>query len=541
MKDSLSYSYWDSPKTQSFFEDSSWNKESRHHTSPLTIQTDIHTSSTDNSIDWLKSSNNSNKHHVEDYIVDCHNNNRRCLPIHSMGYLCNDTHWDISTFEAPSLLTPSNCTVDFEPITEAMSVLQLTSSRNRSSSSSPLQSYSCLSEETITTPPRCLSDGNINNRIIQQSRLYFMNRKCCQQCVFQYSSFSNVTDMILQDNQPRLNIMKLAKDRKGCQWLLKQIEQESCHLRLNILEECCHHFVSLMSHSVANFLCQRVWKHLTNEQKQSIFEYYPPQIFSQAALNTYATRVIQKMIACTDSFPHSVFFLKQALQSIILELLQDVNGAHVVQQCFLYWTNTENQFIYDAIFLHFLDLATHRQGCCMIQRCIDYASSQQMETIAEKILQYLLQLIHDPFGNYVVQYVLDKRRPKYVQTIIDKLDGHWYAMSLEKFSSNITERCLQLAGDEQRYRIIQQLLADTSMIITLLRDAYGNYVVQKMLQVACIEQRIHLKHIIIENWNILGHFRYGKRIQQNLERLLFIEDSSSVMETKRDSVLFWEK
>jgi hypothetical protein len=52
----------------------------------------------------------------------------------------------------------------------------------------------------------------------------------------------------------------------------------------------------------------------------------------------------------------------------------------------------------------------------------------------------------DAFGNYVVQYVLELGQSEASQAIITQLNSHFAELSMQKFSSNVVERCLKLGG-----------------------------------------------------------------------------------------------
>ena len=69
--------------------------------------------------------------------------------------------------------------------------------------------------------------------------------------------------------------------------------------------------------------------------------------------------------------------MKRALGDSVVELIQDLNGNHVIQKCIHKMEPNDNQFIYDAVAQHCDQVATHRHGCCVMQRCIDHASDQQ--------------------------------------------------------------------------------------------------------------------------------------------------------------------
>jgi hypothetical protein len=312
----------------------------------------------------------------------------------------------------------------------------------------------------------------------------------------------------------RMDVCKMAKQKHGCQLLLHHLEHRNEDI---IIEQCCQYFKIWMKHPIANFLCQRVWKCLSENQQMDVLKRCSDEL-PRMALHTYGTRVVQVMISTATN--HNIRqYLQSCLSTIAKLLFKDVNGAHVIQHCFLYWSHEDNEFLYRAIQENFVELATHRQGCCMIQTSMDFASCLQFDNIVSSTLEHLFVLIHDAFGNYVVQHILDNSKyERHIQAIMRKLQGHWYEMSREKFSSNITEKCLQVADETTRWEMIDEIAKDASHIGTLLHDAYGNYVIQRMLQVASPPQKIRLKEWIEKYWNSLSRFRYGRQIQYNLEK-----------------------
>jgi hypothetical protein len=66
-----------------------------------------------------------------------------------------------------------------------------------------------------------------------------------------------------------------------------------------------------------------------------------------------------------------------ALHPSVVALIKDLNGNHVIQKCLHKLSAENNQFIYDTVSEHCIEVATHRHGCCVLQRCIDHATEQQ--------------------------------------------------------------------------------------------------------------------------------------------------------------------
>ena len=76
--------------------------------------------------------------------------------------------------------------------------------------------------------------------------------------------------------------------------------------------------------------------------------------------------------------------------------------------------------------------------------------------------------------------------------IIHRLQSHIVELSTHKFASNVVEKCLEYGTRAQRCRLVSTMLGDGSgldaaeadqLLQTMTKDQYGNYVVQKTLEV----------------------------------------------------------
>lgn len=61
---------------------------------------------------------------------------------------------------------------------------------------------------------------------------------------------------------------------------------------------------------------------------------------------------------------------------------------------------------------------------------------------------------------------------------------------MQKYSSNVVEKCLKYAGEERRSCIIKELV-NTPRLDQIMQDPYGNYVIQAALNNSKV--RHHLK------------------------------------------------
>ena len=90
-------------------------------------------------------------------------------------------------------------------------------------------------------------------------------------------------------------------------------------------------------------------------------------------------------------------------------------------------------------------------------------------------------------------------------------------LSQHKFASNVVEKCVTNATSDQRTRLISEICADDSSLGSMIKDQYGNYVVQKMIETAGEADLAVLMSKIKAHCHSLHKFSYGKYILAKLE------------------------
>ncbi|KAL4264420.1 PUM-HD domain-containing protein [Pleurotus pulmonarius] len=326
--------------------------------------------------------------------------------------------------------------------------------------------------------------------------------------------FNRFAGTRLEDLQGEIATM--CKDQHGCRFLQKKLEEGVPEHRDMIFRETFNHFPELMTDPFGNYLCQKLLEYSTDEQRNLICESVAQDLVN-ISLNMHGTRAVQKMIdfLSTRRQIHSIIL---ALSLHVVVLIKDLNGNHVIQKCLNKLAPEDNQFIYNAVAANCVEVATHRHGCCVLQRCIDHASESQRIQLVNEITFNALTLVQDPYGNYVVQYILDLNDSRFSDAVIRQFQGNVCALSVQKFSSNVIEKCVRVAEHSTRKMLIEEFL-NRSRLEKLLRDSYGNYCVQTALDYAEPNQRALLVEGIRPVLPLIRNTPYGKRIQNKLQRI----------------------
>lgn len=310
-------------------------------------------------------------------------------------------------------------------------------------------------------------------------------------------------------------ISAIARDQAGCRMLQNKLDQGDPEVVHHIVTEVLNHVADLMMDAFGNYLCQKLFEMCNQRQLEALLERVGPHLVP-ISLNMHGARSVQKLIDVLQSSPLVPRFVV-GLEGAVVPLTKDANGNHVVQRCLEVFPPEAHTFIFRAIANEIVEVASHRNGCRIVQRCIDTARDSNRYLLTGAICEHSLTLVQDPFGNYVVQYVLGLNDPQVNSKVCSCMLGRLNVLSRQKFSSNVVERCLQQCSPEDQARLIVEL-SDPRGLGELLRDVYGNYVVQSALTVA---QEPYLSNFLSAVRPFLPSLRatgQGRRIVQKLEK-----------------------
>lgn len=157
-------------------------------------------------------------------------------------------------------------------------------------------------------------------------------------------------------------------------------------------------------------------------------------------MNPFGTRVIQKLIAqLNEKSIHNLKYLIKHLSPIVNDLLNDVNGNHIILKLIQLFPN-HSDFIYEEIYNNFIFIATDKQGCSTIQKCYEMANSREKGRITNRILENCTILMTDRYANYVIQYVVAQNDSDFANKLIKCFLPNTNYFAKQKFSSNVIEK-----------------------------------------------------------------------------------------------------
>ena len=159
----------------------------------------------------------------------------------------------------------------------------------------------------------------------------------------------------------------------------------------------------------------------------------------------------------------------------------DPFGSHVLEKLLTCFEEEYVRFIYNYIVDNFLELANNNNGICIVKKILTFTHKKNIHDKFKIIIKENgLQLISHPYANFVIQIIVECWSD--YKDILALYDKKYYNLSLEKYASNVVERCIE--KDEEILNNYIDEIIESNRIFEVMRSNYGNYVIQKAIKLS---------------------------------------------------------
>merc|ERR1712136_107386 len=212
----------------------------------------------------------------------------------------------------------------------------------------------------------------------------------------------------------------------------------------------------------------------------------------EIAQDQYGSRLIQQKLEVASDEEKQLAFL--AIIQNMPQLTTDVFGNYVIQKFFEYGSVEQRRILAEQLVGQVLKLSLQMYGCRVVQKALDSVPIEQQVLLVGELRGHIIQCIEDQHGNYVVQHTLEhSTRGCDRQFVLHFVCTNILPLSCHKYASNVVERALLCGSLEERASVISAILGDQSNahppLVTMMRDRFGNYIVQRTISLAQGPQR----------------------------------------------------
>ncbi|EFQ97276.1 pumilio domain-containing protein [Nannizzia gypsea CBS 118893] len=309
------------------------------------------------------------------------------------------------------------------------------------------------------------------------------------------------------------HIVEFCGDQHGSRFIQLKLETANSDEKERVFQEIRPNAVQLMMDLFGNYVIQKLFEHGNQAQKRLLAQQMQGNICS-LSVQTYGCRTVQK--ALEHVLVEQQATMVKELEDSVMKCVTNQNGNHVIQKAIERVPNQHIRFIIDEFRGQIPRYATHTYGCRVIQRMLEHCPLADRLSILAEIHACTPSLISDQYGNYVIQHIIEFGEEVDKNKIISIVLGQAVHFSKHKFASNVVEKSITFGTMEQRLAITRILSAVNEKgegpLLGLMRDQYGNYVIQKSLSVLEGEDYKMLVSRIMPLMPLLKKCSYGKQI-----------------------------
>ena len=273
--------------------------------------------------------------------------------------------------------------------------------------------------------------------------------------------------------------LNIIKNHKGSKIFQKYLKSTHCDILHQIFVELSPYLEELITDSYANYFCKRFFTFLNQKDRIEFLKTIENSMFKLSS-DSIGTYPIQTIIEHVGSKNEKVIIVN-ALKDNIKEMAVDPFGSHVLEKLLTCFEEEYVNFIYNYIVDNFVDLANNNNGICIVKKILTFTHKKNIhDKIKIIVKENALQFISHPYGNFVIQVIVECWSD--YKDILILFEKKYSNLSLEKYASNVVERCIE--KDEEILNNYIDEIIEINRIYEIMRSNYGNYVVQKALKLA---------------------------------------------------------
>ena len=352
---------------------------------------------------------------------------------------------------------------------------------------------------------------NLNNNNILNNHDNYQNKNI-------YNFPSNNNNIYISDKREEyliINCMSLYKEQIECRQLQSIIDSNPALASNLIYPKIKYKIQEISFDQFGNYLIQKVIEYLNMDQIQEILFNKISHNFRSFCFNQHGTRVVQKILEKIADNDYLLNYFNNLLEPNLKDFAIDQIASHLIMKYVNILQSPKNDFVVNFLVENSLELAMKKYSCCVLQKCIEYSNEKQKKKFLMEIAVKSFCLFNDQYGNYVVQYCINLCDYEINKIFVENFLYNIIQFSTQKYSSNIIEKCMECC-DEKTKEMICQKYYDKDIVEKLLFDMYGNFVLQKVINIS--KEPLTSKYLemigpLLKN---LVNYSFGQKIYNKL-------------------------
>jgi len=383
------------------------------------------------------------------------------------------------------MMKPKSKNSDFVVLNNNFNSLKHHESTNPTPNTNPFHNL-----QIPSSPKKVLSNGNLRSNLIPS--------------IIAEENYEDEEDLINFVQKVGDNLTNLIKTQRGSRMMQKFLNKMSREDADFLLQKLSVNFREIMNDSYGNYFMQKMIQCCGSEQRMFILENIR-ESFLEIGNNPSGTHSVQSLIEIIST-PKEEAALIKCIEMHMMKLSCNSNGTHIIQKLIMINNEANREYINDFVINNLSKLCMNANGICVVKRFINSSKDNNIrERLLEKFTSNCLVIVQDPYGNYAIQFIIETYGYIVTQKIVLEILNNLILLSTQKFSSNVVERVIESSDKTIYNRIVGDMFLNSTNFMVLLKNKYGNFVLQKLINIMNSNEKISIKLHLIKNVTCNGN------------------------------------
>lgn len=292
------------------------------------------------------------------------------------------------------------------------------------------------------------------------------------------------------------NLVPYICSQKGSRHMQQKINKITPEELDKLIDVIGEKFSDLMIDLYGNYFCQKLFQTSSSQKRICILNYIKEK-FIDISCHSSGTHSMQSLLEILNLKTEEEI-IKDSVKDHVIYLAYHNHGTHVLQKIISCFDEKNREYINVKILEDFQNMVLNTNGICVIKKLINFNKDDSIKDIVKKeIMKNCLEIVQNPYGNYLIQFIVSDWGLKKFPEIKPVLLENVISLSMQKFSSNVIEKCLEHCTIDEKKEFIE-LLFNVEKLPSMLKNKYGELILKKAVEIMPYDMRVEKKEILIK-------------------------------------------
>ena len=348
---------------------------------------------------------------------------------------------------------------------------------------------------TCDNSPKTSSSSSItsNNVVV----VHFPQQSKCSKIESMLHEHQSITqDILTYISSKPTNICEHLTRQQTSRLLQYYLQYTSPTIIHNLFMELINYLSLLFKDTYSNHFCLKLFSYLNSNDRITYINILS-QHFNDLALNKTSTHPVQCIIEQLTTLPEQQALLSAVSAEQALALALNVYGTHVLGKMLKHFPKNIMQRIITKLISNVILLSTNANGLCTVKQLIAVVTDVNdvnFHIMKRSIIDNAVMLCEDAYGNYVLQGALNVWDSDSVDELMKQLALWFMRLSLQKYSSNVIEKCI-IEHKSFFLFAINTILTNINMMNVMIHNVFGTFVIESIASVVLKSNERYVKLI----------------------------------------------